>query len=100
MDAIHRRTARRLAAALPFLAPLAASAGAVAGGAEEGADAAWRLLAATGPAMLWGLPLAYLVLTVASRLPRRPPARTGPEGPRGAISPGRRSLRGGSREGR
>jgi hypothetical protein len=52
--------------------PLAAAAGVVAVGGEGPSDAtsAWNLLGALAPFALWGLPLAYVVFTVVSVLPR------------------------------
>jgi hypothetical protein len=92
---------RRIAAFVAAVSPLAASAGSVARTAEGPSDASavWHLMGAIAPAVLWGLPLAYVVFTVVSALPRHPRAQRELEPPRDATLVDRLSLFADSREG-
>ena len=82
-------------------APLAAHAGVIARSAEGPSDAsaAWHVLGVIAPALLWGLPLAYVVFTVASLLPRHPKAQDRLEAPREGTFLDRLSLYADSRDG-
>lgn len=89
-----------LAVAVAAVSPLAARAGVIARSAEGpavGTD--WQLLGVIGPALLWGLPLAYVVFTVVTRLPRHPRVQTKLEEPREATFLDRLSLHADSRDG-
>lgn len=91
---------RRAAAVVACLSPLAASAGVVARSVEGPADGSelWGLLGAVAPVLLWGLPLAYVVFTVATLLPLRGGQKE-LERPRDATFVDRLSMFGDSREG-
>lgn len=56
------------AATSPVIAAAAVASRSVDGPGD--ASAVWHLLGALAPAVLWGLPLAYVVFTVANHLPR------------------------------
>ena len=95
-------SARHVATAVTALmSPLAASAGVLARSAEGPSDAAtfWQVLGAVAPLALWGLPLAYVVFTVAAVLPRHPGAQTELEEPRDGSFVDRLSLFADSRDG-
>ena len=91
--------AARIAAAVA--SPLAASAGVIARTSEgpSEASALWHLLGAIAPVALWGLPLAYVVFTVASVMPRHPPVQRELERPRDGSLVDRLSLYADSGEG-
>ncbi len=84
MSTASRRAAAVLAAVSSPLAAVAAVAAQTAEGPGD-ASTAWHLLGTLAPAVLWGVPLAYVVFTVASHLPR-------PGGPRGLPPPRDGSL--------
>jgi hypothetical protein len=77
-----------------LVSPLTASAGVMAHVGEGPSDAttAWHLLGALAPVALWGLPLAYVVFTVVSVLPRHPGAQERLAEPRDATFLDRLSL--------
>ena len=81
-------------AAAVLMSPLAASAGVLARAGEGSPDvlSAWSLLAALAPVALWGLPLAYVVFTVVSVLPRYPGPQERLAEPRDATFVDRLSL--------
>jgi len=93
--------ARRIAAVAAAISPLAARAGVLARAAEGPSDAnlVWHLLGVVAPVALWGLPLAYVVFTVASVMPRQPRVQRELEKPRDATMVDRLSLYADSREG-
>jgi hypothetical protein len=95
-------TAHHVAAAVSaILSPLAAFAAVVARGGEGPSDAStlWQALGSVAPLALWGLPLAYVVISVAAVLPRHPKTQTRLDEPRDATFVDRLSIFTDSREG-
>jgi hypothetical protein len=94
-------TSIRCLAAAILASPLAAAAAVIARGGEAPTELAlaWRLLGAAATTALWGLPLAYVVFTVAAQLPRRPRAQDRLAEPRDATFVERLSITSDTREG-
>jgi hypothetical protein len=95
------RIATVAAIAAAASSPLTASAGVLARAVDGPSDASavWHLLGSIAPVALWGLPLAYVVFTVTSLLPRHPKAQAELEQPREATFVDRLSLFTDSRDG-
>jgi len=99
---MHASHARHVATAVTaVLSPMAASAAVLvrSGDGPSDANALWQLLGAVAPLVLWGLPLAYVVISVASVLPRHPKAQAELDEPRDATFVDRLSMFGDSRDG-
>ena len=82
------------AATALLVSPAAAAAGVLARASESPSEATtvWQLLGALAPVALWGLPLAYVVFTVVSVLPRHPGPQDRLASPRDASFVDRLSL--------
>ena len=95
------RAVTMAAVAAAVSSPVAPVAGVLTHSAEgpSEASALWHLLGVVAPGALWGLPLAYVVFTVTSLLPRHPRAQAELEAPRDASFVDRLSMFGDSREG-
>jgi hypothetical protein len=95
-------TARHVATAVTaLLSPIAASAAVLARSGEgpSEAETLWQVLGAVAPLALWGLPLAYVVISVAAVLPRHPKVQTRLDEPRDATFVDRLSMFADSRDG-